>query len=362
MQKFFDLLKIALGNKTRFDLPPSEEEWQDFQKLATKQGLAGILYSGIEHLDADQRPPKKLEIKWSVLGMKVEDKCRHQNKRLVSIVNRFKNDGFPNTVIKGQGISTLYPQPLRRQPGDIDLWLDGDRDKIIEYVRKFVTPKQIVYHHVDFDPLKDVEMELHFMPSWMYNPITNRKLQHWFKEQKAEQFANTAELPEDAGTIHTPTLYFNAVYILLHIYRHLFYEGIGLKQLLDYYYILLQPAMQNEQMRQKVIATIRMLGMTRFCKATQWVLQEVFGLQNQYLLMQPSKKDGEFLLSEIMMAGNLGHYDPRMQFKQGDSRLVQFMRREQRSIRFLFYYPSEIFWRPLFIIWHNIWRKYKGYL
>lgn len=294
--------------------------------------------------------------------MKVEDKCRHQNKRLVSIVNRFQNDGFPNTVIKGQGISTLYPQPLRRQPGDIDLWLDGDRDKIIEYVRKFVTPKQIVYHHVDFDPLKDVEMELHFMPSWMYNPITNRKLQHWFKEQKAEQFANTAELPEDAGTIHTPTLYFNAVYILLHIYRHLFYEGIGLKQLLDYYYILLQPAMQNEQMRQKVIATIRMLGMTRFCKATQWVLQEVFGLQNQYLLMQPSKKDGEFLLSEIMMAGNLGHYDPRMQFKQGDSRLVQFLRREQRSIRFLFYYPSEIFWRPLFIIWHNIWRKCKGYL
>ena len=78
--------------------------------------------------------------------------------------------------------------------------------------------------------------------------------------------------------------------------------------------------------------------------------------------MQPSKKDGEFLLNEIMMAGNLGRYDPRMQFKKGDSRLLQFARREQRSIRFLFYYPSEILWRPFFIIWHNIWRKAKGYM
>ena len=362
MQKFFELLKIALGNKSRFDEVPTEEEWQTIQKTAVEQGLAGILYCGIEHLDKDQLPSKRTEIKWSILGMRVEDECRVQNSLIISIEKRFQEDGYRTTVIKGQGISTVYPQPLRRQCGDIDLWLDGERDQIVEYVRKIVTPKQIVYHHVDFDPIEDVEMELHFMPSWMYNPFKNKKLQRWFKVNKEEQFTHQVELPEGAGLIHSPTIYFNAVYILLHIYRHLFYEGIGLKQVLDYYFILQQESMQTQEMREKVIATLKEFGMIKFCHAIMWVLQEVFGMQDRYLIMEPNKKDGEFLLEEIMLAGDLGGYDPRMQIKENDGRLALFLRRERRSIRFMLDYPSEILWRPIFIIWHNFWRKRKGYL
>ena len=120
--------------------------------------------------------------------------------------------------------------------------------------------------------------------------------------------------------------------------------------------------MQTQEMREKVITTLKEFGMIKFCHAVMWVLQEVFGLQDRYLIMEPNKKDGEFLLEEIMLAGDLGGYDPRMQMKENDGRLALFLRRERRSIRFLLDYPSEIIWRPLFIIWHNIWRKKKGYI
>ncbi len=67
--------------------------------------------------------------------------------------------------------------------------------------------------------------------------LYNRRLQHWFTRMAAEQFAN--EVTIGGRPVAVPTPVFNAVYQLTHIYNHLFYEGIGLRQLLDYHYVMM---------------------------------------------------------------------------------------------------------------------------
>ena len=154
--------------------------------------------------------------------------------------------------------------------------------------------------------------------------------------------------------IPTPTLAFNRVYILVHIYRHLFHEGIGLRQLLDYYFVLHQGFTEEE--RTETMRTLCSLRMQRFTAAVMWVLQEVFAMDDRYLLTDPNEEEGRFLLSEIMLAGNFGHYDERIKRSAKVTEWGLFCRRLGRNLRFLRSYPSEVLWSPFFKLWHAVFR------
>ena len=45
-------------------------------------------------------------------------------------------------------------------------------------------------------------------------------------------------LPDDAGEIAVPTTAFNTIYQLCHLYHHFFDEGIGMRQIIDYYFVV----------------------------------------------------------------------------------------------------------------------------
>ena len=55
----------------------------------------------------------------------------------------------------------------------------------------------------------------------------------WFAMQ---QYRGTAN---GVGAVAIPTLSFNIVYQLYHLYHHYFYEDVGLRQIVDYYYVIL---------------------------------------------------------------------------------------------------------------------------
>lgn len=350
-----DILKVALGNHSELPHTPSEKEWNELFKLSKTQTLLGITYKAIEQLPPHQRPPKQLLLKWIVAAEHIKHLNEVLNIKAVEISQKFYNDGFRNIVLKGQGVAQYYTTKnldLYRNPGDIDIWLDGSRKGIISYVRKVLPNSPIFYHHMDFAKIDGVEIEVHFTPSWMNSYFTNRTLQKLFNSKKAElfnlDFTNTSLLP-------TPNLTFDRVYILVHIYRHLFHEGIGLRQLLDYYFVLLQGFTVEE--REDTIQTLRSLKMGKFAGAVMWVLQDVFGLDDKYLITAPNEKDGRFLLEEIMIAGNFGHYDKRIARSANESNFIYGLRKVKHNFRFFKSYPSEVLWSPIFKLWHFFWRK-----
>ena len=54
---------------------------------------------------------------------------------------------------------------------------------------------------------------------------------------KEEQFSHRVMLGEQ-GEIAIPTVEFNLIFQLTHIFSHLMNEGIGLRQLVDYYFVI----------------------------------------------------------------------------------------------------------------------------
>ena len=234
---FFEFLRFCIGSAKEIPGSLKEVDWKELYRIAQKQALLGVLFHGIRQLPKQLAPEQKLLMQWMVMA----EQIRKQNIRLfqdsVKVCQNFENEGFANCILKGQGNALLYPNPYMRTPGDIDIYLSGGRRKIMKYVDR-VCPNQVMrYHHVDF-PVMKTAIEVHFTPSYMFCPIHNRRMQKWFQEVMGEQCNHRFSLPNGYGEIHVPQVSFNVIYILSHLYRHIFTEGIGLRQLLDYYYVV----------------------------------------------------------------------------------------------------------------------------
>lgn len=352
---FFRLLRIASGCGGELPRKLTEEEWLRMADLAKRQALGGILMQAVEQLPPADRPPQRILFQWIGWTGKIENVNRRLNSAATAVSLYFKEKGFRPTILKGQGAAETYPNPLRRTPGDIDVWIEGDRKRIFRLARTIDPKAKAVYHHIDMKGLsEEFEVELHTTPSWMNNPFTNRKLQRMFRRWAQENAAKEITLT-GAGSVCVPSDEMNRVFLLVHIYRHLMAEGIGLRQLMDYFFLLRKGT--DEEARKRFAGQLRELKMMRFAGAVMYVLGRVFGLEERLMPVPPSEKYGGRLLEEIMRAGNFGLYDERIDRSGKDTEWRRFRRRMKRIVRFAADYPDEVCWTPWFKIWHFFWRK-----
>ena len=164
------------------------------------------------------------------------------------------------------------------------------------------------------------------------------------------------ELPEGVGSIPVPTVEFNVVYQLVHVFRHLLQEGIGLRQIIDYYYVL--KSNTNHTDDTNIIVLLKHLGLAKIAGAMMWLLSEVLGLEEEYLIVPKNECLGKVLLAEILKGGNFGQYD--IDNMKVNSQLGKNWQRIRRDFRMMRYFPSECIWEPVFRVYHFFWRKIYG--
>lgn len=351
---FFALIRCGIGKEQSLPVTPTAGEWQELFSMAKKHTLAGITFEGIERIPQEQRPPSPILLQWYLLRENIRKTNAILNGKASAVSRKFNEEGFSNCILKGQGIAQLYPDPSLRTSGDIDIWIDGGCDKIIRYVRAISPDCEPTYHHVDFDILSDVSIELHYRPTWMYNPFANHRLQNYFTSVAKEQFTNITSTPE--GDFPVATTQFNRIYILLHIYRHLFSEGIGIRQILDYYHVTIQEITPQE--REEHLILLKKFGLHKFAGAISYVMQQMFALDSKHTLVPPNEKEGRFLMNEIMAAGNFGHHDTRYKATGRGIDTARLYNVVKRLTILFSHYPSETFWSPFFKVWHLFWRKF----
>ena len=241
----FLFLNYCLGKKVDMSMVVAKIDWRQLYNFASRQALLGFCFDGIERLTKEFSE----ELKQNPMGrdllmtwMGAAQQIRRQNMKVNAVAgklySKFREDGLRCCILKGQGNALMYPNPYSRTPGDIDVWVNASREQITEYAKKhFEIGDDMRYHHLETS-LDGVPVELHFFPCTMNNPIYNARLQKWFKRNVDLQCSNVVSLPDGIGEIAIPTTAFNVVYQLTHLYHHFFDEGIGMRQIIDYYYVV----------------------------------------------------------------------------------------------------------------------------
>lgn len=393
-----------------------------------------------EHLQTHWNLPEMLYLTWMGMAAKIQQRNEVVNGQCVELQRMLANDGFQSCILKGQGVAMVYPEHLRglRQLGDIDVWAmpkeavsDGRmvmkaeerRKRICECCMRLDSQYDRTKEgklHTSVKVFPDTDVEWHFTPSFMSSPSANKRLQKWFDEQwmecvKTNEERKTKDVNLDLNAnvndnlnlnanssinygstklttsapstinLQTPSVEFNLVYLLHHIFRHYLYEGVGLRQVMDYYFVLqayYEERRTKNEGRKTVfrdsfvnnsslveddsLRLIKRLGMEKFAGALMWVIAHVFGnkdngsdkLTNRdknenhkpsslNLLCEPDEKRGRRLLEVIMEGGNFGHSTEKYKITGWDrpwSRLSRYVRRNWYMLRD---YPDEIIWNMI---------------
>ena len=384
-QQFLDFLRYAMNPETQSVPDMKGMDWPCLFQFASEHGILGVMFEGVQRLgEQGVRPPFQLLMDWVAAAEQIEEQNRAVNRVAVKFLAQLRQDGFEGCILKVQGNKLLYPNVYSRMSGDVDVWVRkverneelgirneelGMRNEgeVIRYVKERNPKAKAVYHHIDYGEFDEVEVEMHYRPSFMFNPVHNRRLQRWFVNHADEQFRHQVELPDGVGKVCVPTREFNIIFQLSHIYNHVLHEGIGLRQILDYFFLL--RGGKNNQFRverveelgvrnEELGMTLKRLGLWKIAMALMWVLHEVLGLEEEYLIAPMDERLGRVLLSEIMRGGNFGQYDE--QNIKADNALKKNWQRICRDFRMMRYFPSECLWEPLFRIWHFFWRIFRG--
>ena len=238
LQIFLDFLRFCIGSAKEIPGSLKEVDWKELYAIAKKQCLVGVLFDGIKKLPAEHvGMEKELLLQWMAESQMLENANVRLNDAAIQVSEWFQKKGFRTCILKGQGNATMYPNPYSRTPGDIDIWVEGGDKRVISFVRSISPHEKACYHHIEFPSYKGIEVEVHYRPSFLLCFWHNRKLQKYYERVQEEQFSHRVMLGEQ-GEVAIPTTEFNVIFQLTHIFSHLMNEGIGLRQLVDYYYVL----------------------------------------------------------------------------------------------------------------------------
>ena len=403
-----DVKGILDGRKGSFD-------WDACYQFAKRQTLVGVLFDGIQRLPKELAPARPLLLRWLSDSESIRRRNMRMDRASAYVYNKVCAAGFRCCILKGQGNALLYPHPSSRIPGDVDVWVMANREELRHIALSLTegdgSSLQESLNHIGLT-VHGVSVELHSTPALLNSPLRNSRLQRWLKRNADLQCSNRIALPNNAGEVAVPTLSFNIIYQLCHLFHHCFYEGVGLRQMVDYYLVLKNTdfsgnangASGNTDRDGVLLNTdcadftdrfsgntdegcfllntdcadfldsssggfgevdsggalvalqeeLKWLGLWEFAGAVMYVLREVMGLDEKRMICAPDERRGRLLLEEIMAGGNFGHYDTRNHFGQGALwHNIQRFRRDWRMLRF---YPSEALSEPLFRACHFLWR------
>ena len=357
----FAFLRYFLSYKENMSRIIDGINWQHLYSFAFKQALLGLCFDGIESLGKEYPEElKKNPIERDLLmaWMGAAQQIHRQNMKVNAVAGKLysmlREDGLRCCILKGQGNALMYPNAYSRNPGDIDVWVNASREQITEYAKKhFKLGDDIRYQHIETS-VDGVPVELHFFPCTMNNPIYNARLQKWFKRNADLQCSNVVSLPDGIGEIAIPTTAFNVIYQLTHLYHHFFDEGIGMRQIIDYYYVV-----NNDELlviRETFQRELKHLGLWKFAMAVMYVLHEALGLSEEKMIAPMDEKRGKLLLAEILNGGNFGKHFTKYGGFTHQSMGKKYFLKIWRNMHFVRYYPVEALSEPIFRTWHFFWR------
>lgn len=366
-QAFFALVRAGLWEADTDTAPfggLTASQWQEIFAMTRQQALIGVCFDGVCHLPESLRPPRPLYLQWAALTLQVEQANRALNDSIASLFPLYRHAGLHPVLLKGQGNARHYANPLRRQCGDVDIYLGREGQPV---ANRLITEAgampegEASSKHSSYS-YRGVHIENHRDILHLNSPAANRRLQRiiggWQQAQTAADEAGGIVAP-------VPPLQFNVLYVFLHAFGHFLSSGIGLRQVCDWARLVNQhhagidaPLLQER---------LRRLGLARAAAAFGYIAVHYVGLPAHCLPFsiegQTTTELGELLIADILQAGNFGQYDRRVSDRPKGywaGKWHTFARACRRCGALYRFAPAEAAWYPLRLIQHSLgiqWRK-----
>ena len=311
-RQFFALLRSGLWNEVpdreAFGVPV---EWESLHRLAYEQTVVPLVTDGVNCLDQALLPadPERLDPFLGDLMMTAQ-----RNAKLDAFIPKlFKAlQGIPTVLVKGQSLAPDYPNPARRQPGDIDLLLlpssyGEARERLLPKATTVMEEEAEIYHQgMRFH---SVEVEIHGSISTLMSRKLDRKLAAMLQEQFDGRPLPAVSI--DGTDIPVPEANFNAVYIFVHFLQHYWSGGVGLRQLIDWMVFI---SVHKRDIHPVLLEnTLEGLGLLHVWKVFTGFAQEYLGCPAEKLPLsaRPSTKKNARIWRYIRSCGNFGKNAPR---------------------------------------------------
>ena len=339
-ETYRDFIRFALDDIKSIPDNCDKIDWQDFFLFCERHGIMGIVFHGLER--SNKKIPSEILYEWIGAVESIKSQNIVTNKRLLAVVKWWKTKGYKSVILKGQANGLMYPMPELRTPGDIDIWVNGEKRGIINEVLKECPDAHYSIHHVNMTVFEDVSVEVHYRPIYLINWFIDRKLQKYINTVLDIQFGNYVQF--ERTRIGCLTDDFNVVYQILHMYAHFFSTRNNFKQFVDYYY-LLKKRLPVEN-KERVVTLLKEFKVLKYARGIMWIMKEVLGLDPELIVVESNEKIGRAILKESMHYGTFS-----------TNKLVYVIQRFVANIRLSLLFPSQVLISPWFLLWHQWWKK-----
>ena len=336
---YLDFIRYTLEDGEVVPKSTLNIEWYEFLQYCNRQGIVGIVFDGLQR--ANLKINHNLLYQWISSSEIIKQQDNVVNKRVSQIVGFFNDKGYRSCILKGQANGLMYPRPEVRVPGDIDIWVEGKAEEIIKLVQSVIPKAEYSLHHIKMPVFKEVSVEVHYRPANLQRRKYDNILQQYVAFVAEKQFTHKEKL--DGIEIGTLTDGFNALYQILHMYGHFFSTRNSFKQFIDYYYLLkkgIPPEAKDECLR-----VFKELHLTKYVTGIMWIMKEVLGLDENFLIGEVSEKEGRLILQESFRYGSFSNTTWRSVIEQ-----------TMANARIISHYPVEVIYSPVYLVWHQWWK------
>lgn len=291
-------------------------DWEKIYQLAEEQSVVGIVLAGIErlknanlHIELNQ----ELLLQWIGEAQMLEQQNLAMNKFVARLIEELRKEDIYALLVKGQGIAQCYERPLWRAPGDVDLLLDADNYfKAKDYCNTIADSRSIDTEnnkerlHQEYQ-IGDWTVELHGTMHTSLTRIMDRVIDHVQDETLRKKQVRVWK--NDDTNIVLPSPDNDVIFVFSHILQHLFFEGIGLRQICDWCRLLW--TYRLELSLQLLESRIYAMGVLSEWKVLATFAVEFLGMPAEAMPLYPEdamwKRKANRICLFIMEVGNFGH-------------------------------------------------------